>query len=141
MGAAGGTFYQTESILKSPPAKSKTIKGNLWAGGELLIWQPKNGEVLELLLDVPETRNYTIHIVAALTPKSGRFYATLGGKSIGLGDERSPINLNVPYRTLLRNFSSGRIELEKGGHTLTIHNASPAPGAELGLDFIWVQKK
>ena len=96
---------------------------------------------MELRLDVPETRNYIIHVVAALTPKAGRFYATVGGESIGLGDEKSPINLNVPYRTLLRNFSSRKMELKQGSDTLTIHNASPAPGAELGLDFVWVQKK
>ena len=96
---------------------------------------------MALRLDVPETRNYIIHIVAALTPKAGRFYAAIGGESIGLGDERSPINLNVPYRTLLRNFSSRKMELKQGGHILTIHNAGPAPGAELGLDFIWVQEK
>jgi len=141
MGAAGGTFYQAESILKSSPLKSDTIQGNLWAGGKLFVWQPKDGGVLELRLDVPETRNYVVHIVAALTPEAGRFYATVGGESIGLGDERSPINLNVPYRTLLRNFSSRKMELKQGRHTLTIHNAGPVGGAELGLDFIWVQKK
>ena len=77
----------------------------------------------------------------ALTPKAGRFYATVGGTPIGLGDENSPIDLNVPYRTLLRNFSSRKIELKKGRHTVTIHNASAAPEAELGLDFVWVQKR
>ena len=141
MGAAGGTFYQTESILKSSPRKSDTIQGDLWAGGKLFVWRPQKREVLELQLDAPETRNYVVHIVAALTPKAGRFYANIGCESIGLGDENSPITLNVPYRTLSRNFSSRKMELKQGGHILIIHNAGPAPGAELGLDFVWVQKK
>jgi hypothetical protein len=139
--AANSVFYQTEQIVKSPPAISETIDGNLWAGGKLFVWRPQAGEVLELGLDVPETRNYVIHIVAALTPKSGRFYATIGGKPIGLGEENNPINLNVPYRTLLRNFSSRKIELKQGTHILVIHNVSAEPDAELGLDFVWVQKR
>ncbi|MEA3226333.1 MAG: DUF2961 domain-containing protein, partial [Planctomycetota bacterium] len=141
MGAAGAIFYQTESILESPPARSDAIQGRLWAGGKLFVWRPQDQEVLKLAFDVTETRSYVIHIVAALTPKAGRFYATVGGKPVGLGDKNNPINLNVPYRTLLRNFSSRKIELKKGRHTLTIHNASEAPGAELGLDFVWVQKR
>ncbi|MHC4566690.1 MAG: glycoside hydrolase family 172 protein [Planctomycetota bacterium] len=141
MGAAGGAFYQAEQILVKSPQRSDIVQGNLWAGGKLLVWQPQGGEVLELGLDVPETCVYVFHITAALTPQAGQFYATLDDKLIDLGDKENPIDLNVPYRTLLRNFSSWEIELEKGSHTLKIHNAGEKPGANLGLDFVWTQKK
>ena len=140
-GSAGGVFYQAEQILVSAPVKSDIIAGNLWAGGKLFVWQPQAEEVLELGISVPETRSYVLHVTAALTPQSGRFYATLGGKSIGLGDKDKPIDLNVPYRTLLRNFSSRKIELEKGKHTLKIHNAGRKSGANVGLDFVWTQTR
>lgn len=141
MGASGGVFYQVEQILLKKTAGSDTIEGNLWAGGKLFFWQPQDGEDLMLGLNVSETRSYVVHITAALTPDSGRFYATIDGKLVGLGDKDTPIDLNVPYRTLLRNFSSGKIELEKGNHTLTIHNADKKPKGGLGLDFVWTQKR
>jgi hypothetical protein len=141
MGASGGVFYQTEQILLRKPASSNTVENNLWAGGKLFVWQPQNGEVLELGFDVAETRNYVVHIAAALTPDSEVFYATIDGKLVGLGDEKNPINLNVPYRIMLRNFSSRRINLEKGKHTLTIHSKNSKSGENLGIDFVWIQKK
>jgi hypothetical protein len=141
MGATGAVFYQAEQILVKSPARSDVIPGNLWAGGKLLLWQPQAGEVLELAFDVSQSRDYVIHVTAALTPQSGRFYATLDDKLIGLGDKENPIDLNVPYRTLLRNFSSQKTELEKGSHTLKIHNAGETPGANIGLDFMWTQKR
>jgi len=139
--AAGAVFYQAEQILVGSPVRSDVITGNLWAGGKLFVWQPQAAEVLELGISIPETRSYVLHVTAALMPQSGRFYATLGGKFIGLGDEDNPIDLNVPYRTLLRNFSSRKIQLEKGRHTLKIHNASRKSGANLGLDFVWTQTR
>lgn len=141
MGAAGSVFYQTEQILLSSPARSEVITGNLWAGGKLFVWKPSAKEVLKLGIHAPETRNYVIHITAALTPQAGRFYATVDDKPVGLGEQDKPIDLRVPYRTLLRDFASKRMELEKGDHTLTIHDASEAAGADLGLDFVWLQKK
>lgn len=141
MGASGGVFYQTEQILLQKPDDSDTIQGNLWAGGEVFVWKPKSKESLELGLMVQESGSYIVHITAALTPGSGRFYAVIDGELVGLGDEDNPIELKVPHRTLLRNFSSRKIELEKGSHTLTIHNAGGEAGASLGLDFVWTQKR
>ena len=141
MGATGAVFYQAEQILVKSPPRSDIVRGNLWAGGKLFVWQPQGREVLELGFDVPESRGYILHVTAALTPQAGQFYATLDDKLVGLGDEEKPIDLNVPYRTLLRNFSSRKTELEKGRHTLKIHNASETPGANLGLDFVWTQKR
>lgn len=141
MGAAGSVFYQTEQILLNSAARSEVVTGNLWAGGKLFVWKPRQKEVLKLGINVPETRNYVLHVTAALTPRAGRFYATVDDKLVGLGEQDSPIDLRVPYRTLLRDFASKRTELEKGNHTLTIHNAGEEPDANLGLDFVWVQKK
>jgi len=141
MGASGGVFYQAEQILLTEPAGSDTIPGNLWAGGKLFVWRPQDREVLNLRLNVPETRDYVVHIAAALMPGAGEFYATIDEKPVGLGDKENPIDLNVPYRTLLRNFSSRKINLEKGDHALKIHNVGKASGANLGFDFVWAQSR
>ena len=107
----------------------------------MFVWQPTDKEALQLKLDIPETRAYVIHIAAGLTPQSGQFYATLNERTIGLGATDKPINLKVPFRTLSRNFSSRKIDLDQGSHTLTIHNASQSPEAQLGLDFVWIQER
>jgi hypothetical protein len=141
MGANRATFYQTESILQKQPKNSCLFNNNLWAGGKLFLWQPQNQETLKLKLNITESGHYIIHVVAALTPASGQWYATLAGKPIGLGDANSPINLHVPFRTLSRNFSSKPIELKKGSNTLTINNVSQSPEAQLGFDFFWIQQR
>jgi hypothetical protein len=141
MGAAKARFFQTEAIQKNTLRQAGVRAQQLWSGGQLFVWQPKHGEVLELGLNIPEPGAYVIHIVAGLSPQSGQCYATLNGETIGLGDKDTPINLNVPHRILSRNFSSRKVDLDQGLHTLTIHNASTSPKAELGLDFVWIQKK
>jgi len=141
MGAANARFYQTESILRHSPQQSSLRADRLWSGDQLFVWQPTDKEALQLKLDIPETRAYVIHIAAGLTPQSGQFYATLNERTIGLGATDKPINLKVPFRTLSRNFSSRKIDLDQGSHTLTIHNASQSPEAQLGLDFVWIQER
>jgi len=141
MGAANARFFQTEAILLDAPRHSALRANRLWSGGQLFVWRPRNREVLRLGLNIPETRAYVIHLVAGLGPKSGQCYATLDGKTIGLGDKDEPINLNVPYRILSRNFSSRKMDLDQGVHTLTIHNAGTSSTAELGLDFVWIQQR
>ena len=56
--AAGAVFYQTEGILKSLPARSDMVQGNLWAAGKLFVWRPQGREAMALAFDIPETGNY-----------------------------------------------------------------------------------
>lgn len=141
MGAANAQFFQTEALLLDVPRHAAVEGDRLWSGGQLFVWGPKPGQALRLGLNIPETRAYVLHFVARLSPKSGQCYATLNGKTIGLGDKDKPINLHVPYRTLSRNFSSRKVDLNQGVHTLTLHNVSESSEAELGFDFVWIQKR
>jgi len=141
MGAAKARFFQTEAIQQNTLQQAGVRAHRLWSGGQLFVWRPKHGEVLRLGLNIPEPGAYVIHIVAGLSPQSGQCYAALNGETIGLGDKDTPINLNVPHRILSRNFSSRKVDLDQGLHTLTIHNTSTSPKAELGFDFVWIQKR
>jgi hypothetical protein len=49
----------------------------------------------------------------------------------------------MPARTVLRRINTRRVELEAGEYelTLTFAGAPGASGGEIGLDFIWVQKR
>jgi hypothetical protein len=46
----------------------------------------------------------------------------------------------MPARTVLRRINTRRVELEPGDYRLTLEFDGPA-GAEIGLDYIWVQKR
>ena len=39
MGARGSTFHQAEDVAQEETHVS-TVKGNLWAGGQLMVWRP-----------------------------------------------------------------------------------------------------
>ncbi len=139
-GAANSVFHQFEEILD---ADVDLIEGRLWAGGKLAVWHPtKPGDELSMTVPVAESGRYELRFTASLTPKSGRFSASLDGKPLRLAD--GPVDLHVPYRTLLRTFGSPRLELDQGDHQVTLRYEGGPAGVdqpEIGLDFLWVQKR
>lgn len=137
-GARHAVFHQMEDLLD---AQVDRIEGRLWAGGKLAVWRPKKvGDKVALNVPIREAGRYVLRFTAAMTPGSGKFSAHLGDQKILGGDE--PVDLAVPYRTLLRTFSSPRIELEPGSHEVTLrYEGGPTDQAEIGLDFLWVQRQ
>ncbi len=138
-GSANSTFFQTEDLC---PDKSaiKLMDGLRWAGGTLCVWTPSGKEDrLALELPVESAGRYIVRVTAATGPDSAPLTATLDGQPIALGGEQIP--LVTPYRVLLRNFSSPTMELGAGKHQLVLQLAEDRPGAKIGIDFVWIQKR
>ena len=138
--AANSTFYSVENLADTP---LDVVEGRLWERGKLAVWRPaKPGDELTLKVPVAEAGRYALRITAALTPKSGKFTASLDGKPLAFGN--GPVDLFVPYRTLLRTFSSPTLQLAEGAHQVTLRyegSTSDVKTPEIGLDFLWVQKR
>ena len=121
------------------------LDGRLWAGGQVLVWQPVNkGETRTFTFSVTETGKKRVHMVLALTSNSGRISFFLDGEKTTLANKRETLDLYRPYRTLLRNFTLLPVELEAGSHTLTIKFEGAIPQVnrpEIGIDFLWIQKQ
>ena len=147
--AAGGAmrnsrYYQAEELAR--PGPQVTLEeGNLWAGGQLLVWHPGGkGEQLELRVPILESGKHALHLGLALNQHAGRITAKLDGHSVGFGDKADVIDLHVPYRVLSRQYGSDPIELTKGEHVLTLHyEGVPDSVSEpkIGIDYVAVQKR
>ena len=139
-GARNSVFYPAEEIILN---KESTVirKGRLWADSQLLVWHPqKEGESKNFTIQIAQKGKKRIYITAALTPKSGKIRVILAGKP--LAQEDRIIDLYRPYRTLLRNFSFGPVELEIGEHILTLAYLGASDeiqAPEICIDFIWIQ--
>ena len=115
-----------------------------WSTGVYVNGQPAGPARAGFSLKVPvaEAGRYALRFTAALTSKSGKFSASFDGKPILGGDD--PVDLFVPYRTLLRTFSSPTLELSQGEHQIKLRYEGGPDGVsepEIGLDFLWVQKR
>jgi hypothetical protein len=143
-GARNSIFFAAEDIVDSRRQTSLS-KDPLWAGGKILIWTPKiKEETKTFTFTVEETGKKRIHVVFAMTPKSGRVSFLLDGKKTTLANKKETLDLYRPYRTLLRNFTFPTTEFEAGRHTLTILYEGAGPqveNPEIGVDFLWVQKQ
>ena len=140
--ARNSVFHQIEDLAKGEEPR-KVIEGNLYSGGKLLVWQPKaKGDELVLTLPVARSGKYAIHLAAARTPDAGTLSVRMAGKPI-IGGDAGVIDLGVPYRTLLRRYSSGPVQLGQGEHMLTLRYEGPSArgGDQIGIDFLWVQKR
>lgn len=138
--AANSVFYSVEDLTD---ATLDVVEGRLWERGKLAVWRPaRPGDELRLKVPVAEAGRYALRITAALTPKSGKFTVSLDGKPLAFGD--GPVDLFVPYRTLLRTFSSPTLQLAEGAHQVTLRyegSTSDVKTPEIGLDFLWVQRR
>lgn len=143
MGARDSVIYEAEQIMRER-IHTRRVRGRLWSEGWLMTWYPRNpGESKAFLFSIDEKGPYRVHFAAALTPYAGKISAALDDRFMVLAGEEKIINLNRPYRTLLRNFTLPAAELKPGRHTLIIKfEEAPAPieKPEIGIDFIWIQK-
>jgi hypothetical protein len=143
MGARNSVFYEAERIMRER-IHTRVDRGRLWSGSSLLTWYPRNpGESKAFTFRIDEKGTYRVHFAAALTPKSGRISVALNDQFTSLTSNEKIINLNRPYRTLLRNFTLPAKELEPGRHTLVLKFEGAPEGVnrpEIGIDFIWIQK-
>lgn len=143
--AYNSKFYPPEELMIGS-ADSRTVKDNLYAGGELFVWEPKKeGQEIKFRIPIEEKWKYRVHLVWSLTPDSGTVSVWLDGKKLMGGDD-AIVNLYKPHRSVLRQVTGELYELDKGEHTLTIRYEGPADGApddanDIGIDFIWVQKR
>jgi hypothetical protein len=140
LAAQNSIFFQAETILARNEG-TKLKVGNLWAEGQVLVWNPqKSGERIDFNLQVDKEGKKRIFITAALTPLSGKIRVYLNDKPINKED--FVLDLNRPYRTLLRNFSFEPMEIKTGQHKLTIEFIganTEIKSPEIGIDFIWIK--
>ena len=143
MGARDSVFYEAEQIMHER-IHTQRIQGRLWSDARLLAWYPRNpGESKAFSFRIDEQGKYRIHFAVALTPKAGKISVALNDQFTSLTNNEKIIDLNRPYRTLLRNFTLPTTELEPGRHTLILKfEGAPADVVrpEIGIDFIWIQK-
>ena len=143
MGARDSVFYEAEQIIRDR-IHSRRIEGRLWSEGRLLVWRPRSvGESKAFSFRIREKGEYLVHFAAALIPNSGRISYALDDRFMPLNDDQETLDLHVPYRNLLRNFTFPSIELEPGVHTMILRfegASSEAENPEIGIDFIWIQK-
>jgi len=111
----------------------------------MLLWQPTNkGDELAFKLPVQQAGRFFLRITAAKTPESGSYSAQLDGETVDFGGN-TIVDLHIPHRTVSRTaFSPQAVELAAGDHILTLryegglHNND---GNDIGIDFIWLQKR
>ena len=142
-GSMNAVFYQAEEVISGDPYY-QLITNNLWAGGELMVWEPESKEeTMALKVPVSEEGRYRIWFTAALTPQSGKFSVSLNGEPVNFEGGASETDLYIPYRTLSRNFSLEPADLKKGMDLdITLHYKGSQKHFEtdIGIDFIWLQK-
>ena len=144
MGAANSVFFAAEDIVTDSQA-THLEDGRIWAGGKLLVWTPiKVPDKKSFDIPVSLMGKQQIHVAFALTAQSGRISFSLDGKQLLLEDGAEDLDLYRPYRTLLRSIALMPVELQTGKHTLALEwKGAPdsVTNPEVGIDFIWVQRK
>ncbi len=144
MGAANSVFFAAEDIVAA--AESTNLADDrLWADGKLLVWTlTKNRGQKSFKIPVSLAGKQQIHVAFAMTARSGRVAFRLDGQPLLLENKTEDVNLYWPYRTLLRSIALMPLELETGNHTLTLELKDAPDGVanpQVGIDFIWVQRK
>ena len=150
-GAKGATFYQTEALVEPDRADVRLEGDDRYAGGRLAVWTPEaKGDTLQLPLRVPTGDRYRIVLTARRDGDSGAFSARLGGRPAPLtylgpvSSTSERLSLYEPHRETLRNYRVGEERrLEAGTHPLTLRyeGSGAGGGSEIGIDFVWVQRR
>jgi hypothetical protein len=130
--------------LVQPGPRTAMIEGRLWAGGQMLAWHPAaEGEALQMRFTVAKPGKYQLHLGLALTPEAGRISARIDNKPAPFAGRGGVLDLHVPYRVLSRQFSSEKVSLPEGEHTLTIVFSGAPESVEqpvIGLDYLAVRR-
>ncbi|MCX5772779.1 MAG: DUF2961 domain-containing protein [Candidatus Hydrogenedentes bacterium] len=138
-GSARSVFYQAEDVVKGR-GRVKMEKGNLWSGGEICRWQPKEaGDALTLSVPVEKAGKYGIMLVMAHEPGGAKVSARVDGKEAGFGGKEGAVNLEEPYRLMLLPSGTETLELNEGKHEVEVKLEGDPKGA-VGIDFVWVQQ-
>jgi hypothetical protein len=144
MGAANAVFFAAEDIVADSESTHLT-DGRLWAGGKLLVWTPvKDRAQKSFQIPISSAGKQQIHVALAMTARSGRIAFRLDGHPLLLENSAEDVDLYCPYRTLLRSIALMPMELETGSHTLMLELKDAPDGVtnpQVGIDFIWVQRK
>ena len=139
-GSNKALFYQAEELVAND-AEFTYNKNNLWSGGRLFVWHPKaKKDQLKLNIPISEDGEYFIRFTAAKHPHAGIFSAKINNVPLKFNGDRHEVNLEVPFRTLSRNFSAQPVKLSKGSHELLIENVNDNV-QPIGIDFLWIQPK
>ncbi|MBN1507153.1 MAG: DUF2961 domain-containing protein [Sedimentisphaerales bacterium] len=144
MGAANAVFFAAEDIM-ADGEDTHLVDGRLWAGGKLLVWTPTNGrDRKSFKIPVSVSSKEQIHVALAMTAQSGRIAFRLDDRPVSLENGAQNVELHCPYRTLLRSIALTPVELEAGDHTLALEwedAPDDVSNPQVGIDFIWVQRK
>ncbi len=142
MGARNSVFFQTETLLAG--VRLPFVTGNLYAGGRMPVWRPaRAGDALRLRVPVSHEGRYLVHFVARLDGNGGRLRVRWDGKPAALESGDSTLTLEMPARTMLRDFALPAQQLAAGRHTFELVAAGAGPGVarpEIGIDFVWLQE-
>jgi hypothetical protein len=131
--ASNAVFYQAEQV-DAPRDDVILEAGNLWAGGNIYRWYPKNvGDTIAFTVPFKEGGKYAIQAVLAHDKKSGKVTMLFDDTECGTWD------LYDASREMLRAMSGGDHEVAAGDHTIAFR----FDGGEksLGVDFFWIQKR
>lgn len=142
-GMHNAVYHHAEDLV--PPGPRVTLqKDNLWAGGQLLAWQPAGpDDRLDLRFPIAEDGKFCLHLGLALNAEAGTISAQLDGKPVTLGG-RETIDLYDAHRVRARQFGTETIELKKGEHVMTVvwHRAPEAVKKPIvGIDYLGVQQR
>ena len=139
-GASGAVFFSAEDVADTSES-AQLRKARIWAGGQLYVWRAEEaGNRRHFKLPVKSAGKKQIHVAFSLTPSSGPVSFRLDGRPVELADGSETVDLHRPYRTLLRTMALKPMELTAGEHVLAVESTSGA-GAEIGVDFIWLQPR
>lgn len=144
MGAANALFFAAEDLATDAEA-THLADGRLWAGGKVLVWTPtKNHNQKSFKIPASIAGRQQIHVAFAMTARSGKIAFRLDGQPLLLENEAEDVDLYCPYRTLLRSIALMPADLQAGDHTLTLEardSPDEVANPEVGIDFIWLQRK
>ncbi|HPO14312.1 MAG TPA: DUF2961 domain-containing protein [Candidatus Hydrogenedentes bacterium] len=138
--ASNSVFFQFENQVQGSPSAS-LVEGNLWSAGNLYRWRPKNiGDEISFSVPIDESATYVLRLGTALDTQSGTISATVNNQPVTFRGDRTAVDLNDPYRVMLRCIELAPAKLPKGDSTLMLRFEGPE-GKSIGLDFLWLQKK
>ncbi len=141
MGARNSVMYQTEELLS---VRLPYASGWLYAGDRLPVWRPTaRGEAIRLRVPITAAGEYRVHVVARLDGDGGTVRMRWDGEPAELADGAETLDLYLPHRTVLRNFTLRPRELSVGTHTLEfVYDGAPeaVQRPEVGIDFVWIQE-
>ncbi|WP_186804691.1 DUF2961 domain-containing protein [Limihaloglobus sulfuriphilus] len=128
-------FLQAEHIAAAKGGDITIESDPLWAGGELVCFNPKTeDDALKLRFSVEKAGEYRIYIAAKHSRYSGTLTASVESKTL-IMDGKEQVNLFLDSTVSSRVLRPEPVTLFSGEHTITFKGK----GGEIGIDFIGLQ--